>query len=49
LESDEEIILDQNALAEGDSFCRIGAFSVSPDGRKLDYAFLIDRLDVAPR
>jgi oligopeptidase B len=34
----EEILLDQNALAEGKSFCRIGAFSVSPDDRMLAYS-----------
>ncbi len=34
----EEILLDQNALAEGKTFCRIGAFSISPDGNKLAYS-----------
>jgi len=38
LEAPEEIILDQNALAEGMEFCRIGAFSVSPDHQKLAYS-----------
>ncbi|MEI7846699.1 MAG: hypothetical protein WCK35_12940 [Chloroflexota bacterium] len=37
-QSPEEILLDQNKLAEGKSFCRIGAFSVSPDGCKLAYS-----------
>jgi oligopeptidase B len=46
LESDEEIILDQNALAEGMSFCRIGAFSVSPDGMKLAYSVDADGKEV---
>ena len=35
---DEQILLDQNLLALGKSFCRIGAFSVSPDGNKLAYS-----------
>ena len=34
----EEVLLDQNAIAEGKSFCRIGAFSVSPDTTKLAYS-----------
>jgi oligopeptidase B len=34
----EEIILDQNALADGKSFCRIGAFRISPDHTKLAYS-----------
>ena len=38
LEAPEEIILDQNALAEGKAFCRIGGFSVSPDHQKLAYS-----------
>jgi oligopeptidase B len=38
LESAEEILLDQNQLAEGKSFCSVGAFSVSPDGNKLVYS-----------
>jgi oligopeptidase B len=33
----EEILLDQNRLAEGLKFFSIGAFSVSPDGNKLAY------------
>lgn len=35
---DEQILLDQNLLALGKPFCRIGAFSVSPDGNKLAYS-----------
>ena len=31
-------ILDQNALADGKSFCRIGAFRISPDHTKLAYS-----------
>jgi oligopeptidase B len=38
LDAPEEIVLDQNALAEGTSFCRIGAFRVSPDHQKLAYS-----------
>jgi oligopeptidase B len=38
LESAEEILLNQNQLAEGKSFCSVGAFSVSPDGNKLVYS-----------
>ena len=38
LDSAEEILLDQNALAEGKSFCSVGAFSVSPDGNNLAYS-----------
>jgi oligopeptidase B len=38
LDAPEEIILDQNALAEGKAFCRIGALSISPDHKKLAYS-----------
>jgi oligopeptidase B len=38
LEAPEEILLDQNALAEGKSFCSVGAISPSPDGTKLAYS-----------
>jgi len=34
----EEILLDQNELAEGKTFCSVSGFSVSPDGNKLAYA-----------
>jgi oligopeptidase B len=37
-ESSEEILLDQNSLAEGKIFCSVSGFSVSPDGNKLAYA-----------
>ena len=33
------LILDEPALAEGKEYFRLGAFSVSPDGRLLAYAF----------
>ncbi|MBN2118795.1 MAG: S9 family peptidase [Anaerolineales bacterium] len=42
LESPEEILLDQNILAEGKSFCSVGALTVSPDGDKLAYSLDID-------
>lgn len=38
LDAPEQILLDQNQIAEGKTFCRIGAFSVSPDGDKLAYS-----------
>jgi oligopeptidase B len=37
-ESPEEILLDQNELADGHEFCSVGAFAVSPDGSKLAYS-----------
>jgi len=36
--SPEEILLDQNALADGQVFCSVGGFVVSPDGTKLAYS-----------
>ncbi|HXD08685.1 MAG TPA: S9 family peptidase [Anaerolineales bacterium] len=36
--SPEEILLDQNMLAEGQIFCSVSGFSVSPDGTKLAYS-----------
>ena len=42
LESPEEILLDQNDLAEDKSFCSVGALTVSPDGNKLAYSLDID-------
>src|SRR5258706_4384699 len=38
MENPEEILLDQNVLAEGKIFCSVSGFSVSPDGNKLAYA-----------
>ncbi len=38
LDAPEEVLLDQNALAEGEAYCRIGAFKVSPDHRLLAYS-----------
>ena len=40
LNAPEEILLDQNQLAEGKPFCSISGFETSPDGTKL--AYLID-------
>ena len=40
LESPEEILLDQNELAQGKSFCNVSGFATSPDGTKL--AYLVD-------
>ena len=37
-DSPEEVLLDQNGLAEGQPFCSVSGFSVSPDGNKLAYA-----------
>lgn len=37
LDQPEEILVDQNALAEGKIFCSISGFAVSPDGKKLAY------------
>ena len=36
----EQVLLDQTALAEGQAFCRIGVFDVSPGGQLL--AFSVD-------
>jgi oligopeptidase B len=45
-ESLEEILIDQNALAEGQSFCSVGAFTVSPDGTKLAYSLDVEGAEV---
>src|SRR5919106_3623885 len=42
LDQPEEILLDQNDLAEGKSFCSVGALTVSPDGSKLAYSVDIE-------
>jgi oligopeptidase B len=46
LDSPEEILLDQNDLAEGKSFCSVGALTVSPDGTKLAYSVDIEGREV---
>lgn len=38
LDASEEILLDQNILAEGTDFCSVSGLAVSPDGTKLAYA-----------
>ncbi len=46
LDAPEEIILDQNLLAEGRSFSRVTAFAVSPDGTKLAYSIDPDGYEI---
>jgi oligopeptidase B len=36
--TDEQVILDENAMAEGHDYFRLGAFEVSPDGKLLAYS-----------
>jgi oligopeptidase B len=38
MEAPEEILLDQNAMAEGKDFFQVGTWEVSPDGTKLAWA-----------
>ena len=38
LEAPENVLLDQNSLAENNEFCSVGAFIISPDGTKLAYS-----------
>lgn len=45
-EGPEEILLDQNALAGENNFCRIGSFSVSPDENLLAYSVDADGTEV---
>jgi oligopeptidase B len=42
MENPEEVLLDQNILAEGKIFCSVSGFAVSPDGNKLAYAVDFD-------
>jgi oligopeptidase B len=44
--SPEELLLDQNMLAEGKTFCSVSGFSVSPDGNKLAYSVDIEGNEV---
>lgn len=46
LEHPEQILLDQNKLAEGKSFCSVGALTVSPDGNKLAYSVDLEGAEV---
>ncbi|MBL8102893.1 MAG: S9 family peptidase [Anaerolineales bacterium] len=46
LEAPEEILLDQNILAEGNEFCSVSAFSISPDQTKLAYSVDLEGAEV---
>ncbi|HSK67534.1 MAG TPA: hypothetical protein VK888_11420, partial [Anaerolineales bacterium] len=46
LDSPEEILLDQNRLAEGKPFCSVGAFTVSPDGNKLAFSLDVEGTEI---
>ncbi|MBI5566238.1 MAG: S9 family peptidase [Chloroflexi bacterium] len=46
LDAPEELLLDQNALAAGREFCRVGAYSVSPDHQKLAYSLDLDGTEI---
>ena len=46
MDQPEEILLDQNTLAEGQIFCSVSGFSVSPDGNKLAYSVDLDGAEV---
>jgi oligopeptidase B len=46
LDRPEEVLLDQNLLAAGNSFCSVGAFVVSPDGNKLAYSLDVEGVEV---
>lgn len=46
LDAPEEVLLDQNLLAEGKPFCSIGAFAVSPDGTKLAYSLDVEGTEI---
>ena len=42
----EEILLDQNTLAGDSDFCRVGAFTISPDANKLAYSVDADGTEI---
>lgn len=42
LQAAEEIVLDCNALAEGQKYFKLGAFEISPDHQRLAYAVDLD-------
>lgn len=46
LDAPEEILLDQNALAEGKPFCGISGIETSPDGSKLAYLADFDGAEI---
>jgi oligopeptidase B len=45
-EGDEEILIDQNALAGEKNFCRIGSFAISPEANRLAYSVDADGTEV---
>jgi len=46
LAAPEELLLDQNILAEGNEFCSVSAFSISPDEKKLAYSVDLEGAEV---
>lgn len=46
LDAPEEILLDQNELAEGHEFCSVSAFNISPDQNKLAYSLDVEGSEV---
>lgn len=46
LDAPEEILLDQNMLAEGYEFCSVSAFSISPDETRLAYSVDLEGAEV---
>lgn len=46
LDAPEEILLDQNQLAQGHEFCSVSAFSISPDETKLAYSVDLEGAEV---
>jgi oligopeptidase B len=42
----EEILIDQNQLAEGQEFCSVSAFAISPDQTKLAYSVDLEGAEV---
>lgn len=46
LDAPEELLIDQNALAGENNFCRIGSFSMSPNATKLAYSVDADGTEV---
>jgi oligopeptidase B len=46
LDAAEEILLDHNTLAGEKDFCRVGAFSVSPDAARLAYSVDADGREI---
>ena len=46
LDAQEEILLDQNALAGDSDFCRVGSFAISPDANNLAYSVDADGTEI---